>query len=176
MNLINFYKNGNYDTDKETTHCYISEFYDKLFSPYKEDEIKLLEVGVQRGGSIKLWRDFFEKAQIFGIDVHINLSEQDCYLIQSDAYKKEIVDFLPSDFQFIIDDGPHTLDSQINFVSLYKDKIKKGGHLIIEDIQSDHDLDKIVKTIDTSNFDFKIYDLRSIKNRYDDIIIDIIKK
>lgn len=61
-------------------------------------------------------------------------------------------------------------------ISLYKDKIKKGGHLIIEDIQNDNSLNEIIKTIDTINYDYKVYDLRKVKNRYDDIIIDIIKK
>jgi len=178
MNLLEVYNNNQYDTDKETLHCYISEFYNHTFTPYKHSDIKLLEIGVRYGGSIQLWHDFFTNANIFGVDsgdeaiTDIN----GCTIINEDAYNIDVINSLPSDFDFIIDDGPHTLSSQINFICLYRDKIKKGGHLIIEDIQGYDNLIELVKYINTDSFYYKILDLRGVKSRYDDIILDIVKK
>lgn len=178
MNLLNQYHTQEYYTDKETIHCYISEYYNHTFTPYKDDEIKLLEIGIRYGGSIKLWKDFFTNATIYGIDsgdeatTYVN----DCNIITGDAYDINVINSLNNHFDFIIDDGPHTLQSQIMFILLYRDKIKDGGRLIIEDIQGYENLTELVKYINTEIFSYKVLDLRGVKNRYDDIILEITKK
>ena len=43
-------------------------FLGDLFSDLVDKEVCLLELGVQEGGSVKLWRDYFEKGIIVGID------------------------------------------------------------------------------------------------------------
>jgi hypothetical protein len=67
MNLLELYNNKTYNTDKENLHCYISEYYNHTFTPYKESNINLLEIGIRYGGSVELWRDFFTDATIYGI-------------------------------------------------------------------------------------------------------------
>ena len=46
-----------YDTDK-IQHHYL-ELYDPILSCWTDKEIKLLEMGIYKGGSLKLWRDYF---------------------------------------------------------------------------------------------------------------------
>lgn len=79
-------------------------------------------------------------------------------------------------FDIIIDDGPHSLESQIFFLENYLDKVKPNGLLIIEDIQNISDT-KILYEKTPSNFqsNISIIDLRASKNRYDDILF-VIKK
>ena len=55
-----------YDTDK--TKLGYLETYDSVLGQWVDKDIKLLEVGVHRGGSLKLWRDYFPRSTIVGID------------------------------------------------------------------------------------------------------------
>ena len=60
-------------TDKNTTHSYI-ELYQELLYSKKETATNVLEIGIgnfkeKNGGSIKLWRDFFTNATIYGLDI-----------------------------------------------------------------------------------------------------------
>ena len=57
-----------YQTDKNTAHSYL-ETYEKLFKPYKDEDIVFVEVGVREGGSIRLFGDYFTKAIIYGYDI-----------------------------------------------------------------------------------------------------------
>ena len=60
-----------YNTDK-VQHGYL-RIYDPIFSDYVDKEINLLEIGVFKGGSLFLWKDYFPKGQIFGIDLNAPL-------------------------------------------------------------------------------------------------------
>jgi len=55
-----------YETDK-IRHGYL-DVYDADRAPWIDKEITLLEIGVYRGGSLKLWRDYFPRGTIVGID------------------------------------------------------------------------------------------------------------
>ncbi len=46
-----------YDSDKIAS-SYL-ERYDQILEPWIEKKIALLELGVRKGGSLLLWRDFF---------------------------------------------------------------------------------------------------------------------
>lgn len=165
-------------TDKGTTHDYIDYYYDDVFTPYKETPIKLLEIGFFEGKSAKLWRNYFINGEIWVIDVYekSNNSIDGVNHLWVDGYVQETLDMFENNtFDFIIDDGPHTLDSQLFFVKNWYSKLKIGGKLIIEDIQSSDDLNSLINLMSELNYNYKIYDLVSNKNRYDDIIIDITK-
>ena len=56
MNLV---KLNNIKTDKNTTHSYLP-LYEYLLNPIKDSAKSVLEVGVSKGGSIKLWKDYFK--------------------------------------------------------------------------------------------------------------------
>jgi hypothetical protein len=55
-----------YDTDKGLLPGYL-RLYEEYFEPLVHKNIKLLELGVERGGSLLLWRDYFEKGIIVGL-------------------------------------------------------------------------------------------------------------
>jgi hypothetical protein len=58
-----------YDSDK-INHGYLKE-YDPIFEPYVQKKIALLELGVENGGSLLLWRDYFPLGTIAGIDIKL---------------------------------------------------------------------------------------------------------
>jgi hypothetical protein len=174
-----------YITDKNSYHSYIEDVYDQFFAPSRNKKIKLLEIGVAYSGSVRLWKDYFVNGEIYGIDPLQNNSEakevtwelidnpvDGIKIIVDDAYKKEVADSLPK-FDFIIDDGPHTVESQIECVNLYLPKLKKNGVLFIEDLIIDFEYDyegddlanhpvisKIISYIPDDQYEYRIFDSR----------------
>mgnify|MGYP000001756666 FL=1 len=157
-------------TDKDTVHCYL-DVYDHLFLPYKDKEINFLEIGTDRGGSLMLWDKYFPNANIYGLDIkHPDLeipSRVNFY--QSDATDSNCLNLFPENIKFdiVIEDASHLLEHQILTYSFMKNRMNNGGLFIIEDIQEYG----IAKMRMQQYFgDFDVYDLRYIKNRYDDIL------
>lgn len=136
--------NGWFGTDKSHGHTYI-DFYDRSFSKYKDKKINLVEIGVRCSASIKLWREYFTNAMIYGIDngpIGIEMNSEwvtgnNVQYIECDAYTPECVEKLPDKIDILIDDGPHYFDSHVKLLELYLPKINKGGMLIIEDVNYD---------------------------------------
>lgn len=174
MNLLETYSSKTYDTDKNTTHCYIEKIYNDLFNNIKIN--RLLEIGAFKGGSALLWRDFFSNAIIDILDItkcNEILNQERINHIVCDAYNIDNLQKLNT-YDIIIDDGPHTFSSMIFFVENYTNLLTQNGIAIIEDIQSYDWLDQIINKIPTG-FSNQIIDLRHVKNRYDDLLL-IIRK
>lgn len=186
MNLKEFFENNeNQKSDKGTTHDYISAYYNNEFTSKRFDSINLLEIGIHRGLSLKLWKDWFVNANIFAIDPCQEVSilqevidevnkRENVKIIKDDAYSQHILNmFEDASIDYIIDDGPHTLESQIYSIKHWLKKIKKGGKLIIEDIQSISDLNRLILEANETDMKWEVYDMRNNKGRYDDIILEI---
>ena len=56
-----------YPTSKNVTG--FLEIYEIFFKNLRDKEINILEIGVDNGDSLRLWRDYFSKAKICGIDI-----------------------------------------------------------------------------------------------------------
>lgn len=184
MRLSEFYNYLNPKSDKGTEHDYINGYYDAEFTPKKDDHIRIMEIGVLNGESIHLWQRYFKNAvEIYGVDINISNQaistvnpHEHIKLVQADAYSEKFVKIQLNDFyHYIIDDGPHDLDTQLLFIDLYYPKIKKGGKLIIEDIRNESHLIEIEKKLKDLNYKYKVFDLTANKGRHDDILIEITK-
>ena len=183
---------NNEKTDKNTFHSYLP-LYEKLLVSKKETAKNILEVGIgdfgeKNGGSIKLWRDYFTNATIYGLDilpenrVMDELLNDDRVVLytSTDAYNTEffINNFLNKNIKcdFMLDDGPHTLESMQQFIRLYSNIMTNDGILIIEDVPSMDRLEVLVNTVPEHLKQYiKIYDLREVKGRWDDIVFTIDK-
>jgi len=190
MNLEDIVDNSK--TDKNTRHSYL-QLYQKLLISKKETAKNVLEVGIgdfgqKNGGSIKLWRDFFTNATIYALDilpidrVMNELLNDDRVILytSSDAYDNKFftTHFLNKNIKcdFMLDDGPHTLESMKQFIKLYSQIMTDDGILIIEDVQSLDWIDTLKNEVPENLKQFiKVYDLRQNKNRYDDIVFTIDK-
>jgi len=187
MSLVEF---NNNITDKNTLHSYLP-LYDNLLKPIKDTADNILEIGIgdfctKNGGSLLLWRKYFTKATIYGIDV-LPLNRVFDELIQdksiklyveTNAYDKNFISNKLNNirFDFILDDGPHTLESQGKFIELYSPLLSENGILIVEDIQDINWLQELKnKTPEHLKQYIKTYDLRKNKGRYDDIVFTIDK-
>lgn len=126
-------------TDKGSHHSYLP-LYEEWLAPYRERPIRLLEIGVWKGGSLALWSYYFPYAAIYGIDLRPQVDEslfpRSPCILQGNAY--DIVHgFIPT-FDIIIDDGSHIPSEQILTLDMYSPLLRPGGLLIIEDIDKDY--------------------------------------
>jgi len=176
--LLSVYEKYKELTDKNTTHCYIDSVYEHLFNKVQDTYLNVLEIGIDRCGSINLWKEYFSNATIYGIDV-INFQEindERIKLFKNNAYDINFVNSLPNNFDLIIDDGPHTLDSMVSFLQYYQSKLNDHGILIIEDIQDINWIEILKSHILPENIEnYTVHDLRAVKGRYDDILLIIDK-
>jgi hypothetical protein len=146
-----------YNTDKGTAytgptrHGY-APFYDKFLSKWRNDPIRMLEIGIcmeSTGGghSVYMWRDYFSKASIYTFDIvdmstHPAITECDrCRFYCGNQSNREDLENMYSEygnleFDFILDDGSHQHSHQmISFACLFQ-KISSGGYYILEDIST----------------------------------------
>jgi len=59
---------GRYGTDK-AVHTHYLRNYEHYFADLREQEVRLFELGIKEGGSLLLWRDYFERGHIVGLDI-----------------------------------------------------------------------------------------------------------
>jgi hypothetical protein len=120
--------------------------YDKHLSHFRNEKIRLLEIGVAGGGSLQLWREYFgPSATIFGIDIN-----QACAVFDGAAGSVRIgsqadPEFLRSivsemgGIDIVIDDGSHVASHQrVSFETLFPILNDTGGIYICEDTQTSY--------------------------------------
>lgn len=107
-----------FKTDKSSkVHNYCKR-YDIHVSPFRNDPITLVEIGVKNGASLKMWEAYFPNAQIIGVDIN-----EDCkrfaggrisILVGDQADEGFWIDFLEDHptIHIVIDDGGHTSEQQ----------------------------------------------------------------
>jgi hypothetical protein len=179
-------------TDKNDVHSYL-DTYEQLFVSKKNTAKNVLEIGIgnfreKNGGSIELWNAYFTNAKIYGLDIITpdrvidKLFNNDNVVIYTevDAYNEEffVNTFLNKNIKFdvVLDDGPHSLDSMIQFIKLYSQVMTDDGILIIEDVQDVNWLNILANAVPDHLKPFiELYDLRANKNRYDDLLFVINK-
>lgn len=181
LTMSEMVRSGLYRTDKEFyNHCYGNQFYDHEFRNLRDKPISLLEIGVQYGGSLKLWHDYFPQAErLVGIDITMSLLDPELRswsrieFIEEDAYYPPFVATL-GQFDIIIDDGPHDIDLQLDFLRLYIPHLKPNGILVIEDVALESNLELLRESL-TPEWRAKssTYDFRHVKGQFDDMLFVI---
>jgi len=136
-----------YMTDKHYEHDFFNLIYNDLFKPLRNDVKKFVEVGIHDGESIRLWRDYFINAEIYGLDINpteaeyklSQYSKDRLNFVRMDQSKIEDIEIFSSehnDIDIILDDGSHRMyDQQITFAKMFK-SLKPGGIFIIEDLHT----------------------------------------
>lgn len=144
--------------------------------------MNILEIGIEKGGSLGLWRDYFYNSSIFGLDYRKkDCDNRDIKNFADDRVSISIFDSTNSEkiekeyknkfFNIIVDDGSHLVKNQIQtFENLYS-KLAPGGIYIIEDVEGPDESHQIFKYITQKNFNAEIVNLSSIVGRGDDILI-----
>lgn len=135
-------ENHSRGTDKNGPHSYIEGIYEPLFE-ITSKPTALLEIGIFGGASLVLWKSTFPGCEVIGLEIDSlselhpkaqeYLNDKKITLHFSDAYSEGFNLVRESQFDLIIDDGPHTIKSQIKSLKYY-DLLRSHGTLIIEDL------------------------------------------
>lgn len=151
-----------YPTDKciQFGHNYIPG-YSQVFSPVKESTTTVLEIGIgcgphetamkrgcagfRAGNSLRMWRDYFLNAQIYGADILPSTvpdtEERITTVIADQSSEKDLVNLAilaGGKFDIIIDDGSHYAQHQQFSFSVLEKYLAENGIYVIEDVQPEY--------------------------------------
>ena len=119
--------------------------YSRYFERFRGRQIKVLEIGVFRGGSIEMWERYFgPEATIVGVDIDpdavraagkgriIEIGDQ------SDPDFLRAVNDRHGPFDIIIDDGGHEMEQQIVTAETLFPLLNEGGVFLVEDCHTSY--------------------------------------
>lgn len=136
-------------TDKWGSHWY-AQHYDRHFAPLRDRPLKLLEIGVggyddpEAGGeSLRMWRDYFPNARIFGLDVVDKTAHDEARIrtVVGSQDDPEVLDRLHREsggFDIVVDDGSHVSAHVIAAFRHLFPLLNDGGIYAIEDLQTSY--------------------------------------
>lgn len=145
-------KNG---ADKASSHPVkghdYARHYDEAFYAIRNDQIKVLEIGVGGGESIRSWLDYFPNAHVYGCDIVANTNPWNTHypagtpnpnprydFLQGDQSSKThwacYLAFSKTDFTVIVDDGGHFSGQVITTFECLWPAVVPGGFYCIEDL------------------------------------------
>lgn len=163
--------------DKGSSHSYIQEYYGHVLEDYRPTLNTVCEVGIFKGDSLLMWREYFPNARIVGVDIsvpsdlHKKLTENNIEVIIGSQTDPNV--FKPiTNIDVFIDDGSHKVDHQIKTFGFMFDKLNSGGIYIIEDVKLTSAVGERFKKM---NSNAKIFDFSKLKNRMDDVIVEVRK-
>lgn len=170
-----------YSTDKgslsprRNDHAY-ADYYDSIFFRSRDKVLNVMEIGIGSnnsdvkgfmgvdaipGASLRVWREYFPNATIYGADIDSRILFEEeriktFYVDQTDgeSIKKlwnEIQIGGPIEFDLIVDDGLHTLEAALTFLKESLGKLSVGGTYIVEDLEF-HDIVKIENLVNQNQF------------------------
>lgn len=138
-----------HQSDKGLVHSY-TNIYQNHFEKLKGHQLNILEIGVggyknpNRGGaSLRMWKKYFKKSNIFGIDLYDKsaLEERRIKIFQGsqidENFLSSVVDDMGS-IDIIIDDGSHVNEHIIKSFQFLFPKLNNGGIYVVEDIQTSY--------------------------------------
>lgn len=142
-----------YHTDKcpQIKHAY-TPYYFKLFNSRRKEIKKVLEVGIgyydtmrhiskyKVGASLKMWKEFFPNAQIYGADIapEAMMEAKRIKTFLMDERKEEdiknLIKEIGSDIDIVIDDAWHEQKEQAFLAKTMLPLLDSGVTYIIEDV------------------------------------------
>ncbi len=125
-------------TDKSSKSHFYTKYYEMFFNGLRYDPVNILEIGVWRGESLKMWKEFFAIGNVFGIDYEEKLQYNEERIKTFIADQEDIGGLfdvclkLPTP-DIIIDDASHVSRHQISCCATLFRLLKPGGYYCIED-------------------------------------------
>jgi len=145
MNVLReYFDKATHSSDKWEPYF---EVYHRHLEKFRGQSVTLVEVGVQKGGSLEMWSNYLgPQARIIGIDVdpecaNLKYEQSNIEVIIGDQGSAEFwTETLAKigDIDVFIDDGGHTMTQQIVTLENVFPKIKLNGVFICEDCHTSY--------------------------------------
>ena len=126
-------------------YAHYLEVYDKYLHKYRSKKVTLLEIGVNHGGSIDMWRSYLgEQCRYIGVDINPKCKEFESDGIEIYIGDQSDRDFLNGladsvgHFDILIDDGGHSMVQQWTTFEVLYPRISVPGIYICEDTHTSY--------------------------------------
>ncbi|HET6159646.1 MAG TPA: class I SAM-dependent methyltransferase [Dongiaceae bacterium] len=129
-----------FKTDKGSIKHNYTKVYERYFGPLRaEPGLRLMEIGVACGSSLKMWSKYFNDARILGVDIRPDCANL-CRLYPNIAITIQNATEAPvnGSFDIIIDDGSHVSADIVDTFRHNWPNVKPGGLFVIEDLKCTH--------------------------------------
>lgn len=119
------------------------DVYERLLSPLRGDPVRLLEIGIQNGGSLEIWAKYFPSATyLLGCDINpgcrfLQFEDPRIAVVVGDAntdHAAREISAHSAQFDIIIDDGSHRSSDIVRSFQRYFPVLSEGGIFIAEDL------------------------------------------
>ena len=132
-----------------------------MLAPWRDDDFSVVEIGIgvngdlgfspaaqgvnaEGGASLKMWQEFFTRAQIWGLDInkatHLETERIKTYQINQDsreqleAFAAQARAGTPPRIRCVLDDGSHASVHQQLTMGVFFPLLEPGGVYILEDL------------------------------------------
>lgn len=127
-------------TDKNRGTRQHLSLYEEALAPYRQKAKKVFEIGVNKAGSIRMWQEYFQNAEIFGLDIRqevmgrISKIPRVTGVVLDQSSDADLDAFAArGPFDVGIDDGSHIWEHQIKTFEKLFPAMRPGGLYVIED-------------------------------------------
>lgn len=131
-------------TDKSDRYHGYTRLYEQHLAAWRYQPLALLEIGVESGASLRMWREYFPHAKIYGLDRDPSCQAQategiDVFIgDQSDPSCLAEVVGRTGPLDVVIDDGSHMGEHQIASFECLFPHMRAGGLYVVEDLHTSY--------------------------------------
>jgi hypothetical protein len=138
-----------FDADKWGGHWY-TPHYQRYFEPLRDQQVKVLEIGIGGyddpalgGASLRMWKHYFRRGQIYGLDIFLKegIAEPRLHTVRGDQGDPEFLRRFAAEFgpfDIVVDDGSHFSEHVRTSFQVLFPHVRPGGRYAIEDTQSSY--------------------------------------
>jgi hypothetical protein len=138
-----------FGSDKEGAHHY-TQHYDRHFRRLRYERLNILEIGiggyddpVAGGGSLRMWKAYFPRARVFGIDIYDKAAhdERRIKTFQGSQVDEAFLHRVANEIgtiDIVIDDGSHHNEHVIETFRILFPLLSPNGIYVVEDLQTSY--------------------------------------
>jgi hypothetical protein len=132
---------GTKSGDWGIAHRY-TEIYERFLRTRANEPLRILEIGVWKGSSLRMWEEYLPNASIVGVDIlaeSTSIETKRAEVVTGDAsdaaFLRKLVDErFGGSVDLVIDDGSHVLEHQIVALESLFPRLNDHGLYCVEDI------------------------------------------
>ena len=132
-------------TDKGHDDHKYTDLYNAIFEPIRDRVVNITEIGVALGQSLQVWHDYFEKAHVWGVDIHplvikrarrMFAEKPRVHILRANSKSNDVahLGISPASMDIIIDDGDHYPPVMEKTLHRWWPFVKPGGYYCVEDV------------------------------------------
>jgi hypothetical protein len=119
-----------------------TELYERFLHQWRDEPIRIFEIGIADGGSLAMWQAYFSRATLYGVDTDDKSKfetarAKTCIADQTNREQmRKCLDKFGGQFDLVIDEGGHRMRQQQISLGLLFPYVKPGGFYSIEGLHT----------------------------------------